>query len=411
MRSCQTFSATLLACTLAVPGPAAAGQGEETVVLHSVEVATVEERFMLSTPNGASYELAALQSPTECPAAAGGSWACGEGALQALSAAVAGETLACRILRDGHSPAVECTAQTRNLNLWMLQVGWARLHPEWRGQIVDYDEAELAARTAGAILWYNAGSEAPEGASDYSPIVTPHPEGVGTRTFLVRSHEGDVRVYDQVSPPGADTPFLEYFPAELPAQANQVVLEPRGNWVPALYTGDFIVHRTTGRGFAYAHVPSIVENFPLAYIVDSADAEGQRYDTVVLDGVAWITRSGDLQPARVPLGTRVERRGATASERRTIGSGLPEDELRAGVWALDKLRVVVAEDPYGCVRATWCRFAVLDETDVVLAGTAREAPELLVHDDDVVSRTAVAKPGVVALVWQEPGGEWKRWAP
>jgi len=410
MHSCSKLKATLLVCVLAVPGAAVAGQGD-TVVLRSVEVTTVGERFMLATRDGASYELAALQSPTDCPAATGGGlWACGEGALQALSAAVAGETLACEIVRDGDPPAVRCTAQTRDLGLWMLRIGWAKLPLEWQGQIAEYDEAELAARTAGAMLWYDAGSEHAAATLDHLVPVGRHPEDLGFSTFLVRSFEGDVRVYDRVSAP-EDTISVDYFAADLSTRAGRLAFEPRNEWVPALDVGDFIMHPTTSRGLAYARVPPSVDRFPLAYVVDAADSEGQRYDTVVLDGMAWVARRGDLQPFRVPLGNRGERRGATAAERRTIGSGLPEDELRAGVWALDGLRVVVAEDAYGCVRATWCRFAVLDETDVVVSGIAREAPELLVQDDDAVLRTVAAEASLTVLVWQEPGGEWKRWAP
>ena len=412
MRSYRRSGAALLAATLALlPGTAAAAQ-QGTVVLSEADVTRVGGRFILSA-DGASFELAALESPTECPAAGGGTWTCGEGSRRALAAAVAGETLTCLIMGRGDPPPVECTAQTRNLNLWMLQVGWAALRPEWRNPPPAYRDAEQAARAAGAMLWYDPGTEPAEDPANSRPPAGQRPQRVDAGVFLARRQEGDVRVYTREKPPDDDEVPLNYidFAEDLSTPTTRTGFPLDPNWVPALGTGDSIVHRTNDGRFAYARAPSADGALPLAYMAAAGNVAGRRYATVMLDGMPWSVRRGDLQPARVPLGARAARRGATVAERSAIGAGLPEDRLRAGVWTFGTLRVVVAEDPYACARGTWCRFAVLDEAGTVASGTAREAPELIAQNADGTPAAAPAAPDGIALVWQAPGGAWRRWAP
>ena len=421
MQSHRRFGAGLLVGTLALTGPVAASQEGRGLVLRIADVTTSGERLVLSTADGESYELGAVQTPADCPAADGGTWPCGEGARQALAAAVAGEQLECRILENGEPPAVECRAQTRNLNVWMLQIGRAALQPGWRGRISEYDEAESAARAAGALRWYDAEGET---ASPQSPAGSGDPSGAGTGVgdtaadsagtggFLLRRQEGKVRTYVLASTADAELPPLDYIDYEV----DLSVSSPRTGFplddddVPALATGEFIVHETNGGRFAYAQASPADDLVPLAYLVDAAEPPGRRYTRIVLDDVAWTARRGNLQPARTPLGTQVERRGATTAERAAVGAELLRNPLRAGVWTLGAFRVVVAEDPLGCDRSTWCRFAVLDDAGAVVAGTAREAPELVILNDGVAA-TAGREPHLTGLVWEAPGGAWMLWTP
>ena len=275
-------------------------EGRLALFLQEVDVTTSRGRLVLSTANGQSYELAALEAPDECPAPGGGTWACGDGARQVLAGAVAGEQLECTILENGTLPAVECRAQTRNLNVWMLDIGRAKLHADWKGRFTHYDDAASAANAAGALVW---------------------------NTGAVESSRSDV---------------TERLPA----------------------------------------------------------AGSETYEL------------GQPLPARNGLRTRAERRGATAAERSVIAAELPEDKLRAGVWVFNTYRVVVAEDAFGCVRFTWCRFAVLDgEGDVVVSGTAREAPELLLWNGAAAAAGDADGPDLAGLVWEEPAGTWREWRP
>lgn len=95
--------------------------------------------------------LAAPPPGADCPAADGvGRWNCGDGSRDALQSRLNGEEVVCRL--DGAGPA-ECSVQTLNLNVWMLQTGRAFLQPGWRGRVQLYDQAELVARRSGAMLW------------------------------------------------------------------------------------------------------------------------------------------------------------------------------------------------------------------------------------------------------------------
>ena len=452
MRRYGAFGTAVLVGSLALQGGAASCQGDQDIVLRDVEVAVSNGRLVLSTADGGTYELAGLEAPPTCPAGDGRTWACGEGAREALAAAVAGETLQCRVLDNGAPPAVECFAQTRNLNVWMLHVGRARLQPTWSNRIPEYDEAQLSARSAGAIVWDEsrgdaetsadgpnfeqdaAGGGSPDAHNNrfFRPVPRSETEsardpsalraGIGTPaagralagTFLLRRQDGDVRAYVLDPPADAGDVDLEYVgvEADLSTQTPETASLLDDDRVPALGMNDLIVHHARGGEYAYVRAPHDAADLPLAYIVDGGDLEGRSYTNIVLDGMTWFSRRGYLQPLRVPLWEIIERRGATATERRAIASGLSEDTLRAGVWAMDGFRVVVAEDASGCARWTWCRFAVLDDTGVVVSGTARDAPAFPVLADAGPPGTPDEAPDLIpGLVWQTPAGDWMRWAP
>ena len=452
MRRHGTFGTVILVGSLALPGAAASCQGDPGIELRDVEVVLSDGRLVLSTPSGDTYELAGLETPPTCPASGGSTWACGEGAREALAAAVEGETLQCRVLDKGTPPAVECFAQTRNLNVWMLHVGRATLQPAWSNRIPEYDEAQLSAQSAGAMVWDESrevetaaddpnvvqdagGGESPDAApgNRFSRPVprsqaesAREPSALGTRmgmqaagrtqagTFLLRRQDGDVRAYVLDPPADGGDVALEYVAveADLSRQTPGSGALLDDERVPALGMGDFIVHHARGSEYTYAPAPHEAGDLPLAYVVDGGDVEGRSYTDIVLDGMAWTSRRGYLQPLQVPLWETIERRGATAAERRAIGSGLPEDNLRAGVWAVDGFRVVVAEDASGCARWTWCRFAVLDDTGVVVSGTARDAPAFPVLADLLPPEAPdEARELVPGLVWQTPAGNWMRWTP
>ena len=412
MRSHGMFGSALLAGIVFVQSSSVPAQEDGAFELRDVDVTVEDGRLVLSTVEGASYQLAALEVPEECPAAGGGLWACGEGSRQSLAAAVKGEVLECRIVEPGSPPSVECYAQTRNLNQWMLEVGRAKLYSAWvRGSIPAYDAAERVARAAGAMLWDASEPELTLLTLRF-PVPAP-PLGPGGVTeggqFLGRGMEGFVRTYE-VFQPERDV-RVDYLPydQELPMRSGDSL----GSYVAAIGVGDGIVHPAAEGQFAFTEAPSRDGVVPLAYIVNSDTVAGRSYTTILLDQyLAWTPRRGVLQPVRAPLGSRTERRGATAVERRAIGEGLPEDGLRAGVWTYDRFRVVVAEDPLGCERYMWCRFAVLDEgNEVVVFDIAREAPELAVLNAGAVSESVTVSPDVGGLVWETPGGVWKQWSP
>ena len=438
MRSQAVFGTTLLVVILALPSCTAGNQQDPGFVLRDVDVTVSGERLLLSTADGETYEVAALEALASCPADDGGAWPCGEGSRQALAEAVAGEALECRVLEDGNPPAVECRAQTRNLNVWMLEVGRATLHPDWRGRFPEYDDAESAARAAGALPWSNSGGETPEvqpgdvppAESSGEPPSAPLPGelryrappgnraaasaqgGVVPGRFLLQGTEGDIRTYELVRPATGDGVPLEYIAHEqnLSAVSPRAGLPPGPGWLPAVGSGELVAHAASGGRLGYAQAPAYDDRSPLAYVLDSPEAQGRRYAAIMLDGIAWTSQRGALQPARTPLRSRVDRRGATAAERRAIGDGLPEDRLRAGVWTLGAFRIVVAEDPYGCARYTWCRFAVLDDAGIVVSGTALEAPEL-VAPNAVATAGAGASREMTGLVWAAPEGGWRVWTP
>ena len=464
MRRHGTFGAALLVGSLALPAAAASCRGENDVVLRDVEVVVSDGRIVLSTPDGDTYELAGLETPPTCPAAGGGTWACAEGAREALAAAVAGETLRCRVIDEGTPPAAECFAQTRNLNVWMLHVGRAKLQPAWSDRIPEYDEAQLSAQSAGAMVWDDSPGDAdnPAGNQDFEQDATrgeplgtqrdgespdaprgnrffrPAPQSptetaqdpsarragsaamqaAGRTTagaFLLRRQDGDVFTYVLTPPADGGEVALEYAAgdADLSTQTAGPGSRLDDGRVPALGMDDLIVHHARGGEFAYARPGAhAAGDLPLAYIVAEGNVAGEPYADVALDGMAWTSRRGALQPLQVALWATAERRGATAAERRAIASGLPEDQLRAGVWAVDAFRIVVAEDAVGCARWTWCRFAVLDDTGVVVSGTAREAPALPVPAGAPPPGTPRGAPGdFPGLVWLAPAGDWMRWAP
>ena len=131
---------------LALPGATAMGQDDHRVVLRDVEVVVSEDqRLVLHASDGQTYELAGLRALRECEGAAG-MWACGEASRQVLQSAVAGEMLDCAILENGDRPAVECMAQTRNLNLWMLRGAGVELLEGWaeREAFARYKNADRA---------------------------------------------------------------------------------------------------------------------------------------------------------------------------------------------------------------------------------------------------------------------------
>lgn len=151
------ISTLLLAIALAVRP--AAGQ---VAFLTGPATALSGAAIQMEDPAGRSVRLrlAGLAAPTEgmrCPAADGDlpDWECGTGSRLALASVIEGEILECRLhgTEAGEPPAVECLAQTRNVNEWMLRTGWAILQPEWRGRNPEWDSAELLARRAGAMLW------------------------------------------------------------------------------------------------------------------------------------------------------------------------------------------------------------------------------------------------------------------
>lgn len=147
----------LVSAMLALAGPAAAED-----LVHGTAVAESGDRLRLETLRGGiEVRLQGLAAPppgTTCPSAAGkrSRWNCGDGSRDALTARIGGEDVVCRLTgRDaGGAALAECAVQSRNLNLWMLATGRAILMKGWRGRIRAYDEAEMVARRAGAMLWH-----------------------------------------------------------------------------------------------------------------------------------------------------------------------------------------------------------------------------------------------------------------
>lgn len=276
----------------------ASGQGDARVVLTGVQVEVSEDgRLVLRASDGSSYELAGLRARSECEGARG-VWACGRASRQLLEAAVAGETLECKILEHGDRPGVECMAQTRNLNLWMLRGAGVDLLPEWsdRDGFARFRDADRARRE--------------------------------TRE-LVRA-------------------LAELDPLDI----------------------------------------------------------GSRSSEAIRRSVA-LEEEDDSSSPGVPLGERVQRRGATVEERRIIAEGAIEDRLRAGVWELGGSRVIVGEDLQSCLY-DWCRFAVVASSgEVVLLGTARGAPRVVVPDGPAF---VVGSLDPLVLTWEEPGGTWELWS-
>ena len=139
----------MLTAVALVGALAAAAEAQESprIVLTDVEVTVSEDqRLVLYVSDGRTYELAGLRARHECEGATG-RWECGEASRRLLQGAVNGENLECVVLGGGDRPTVECMAQTRNLNLWMLRRAGIELLPEWRAAR-EYAEAEQARRTA-----------------------------------------------------------------------------------------------------------------------------------------------------------------------------------------------------------------------------------------------------------------------
>ena len=116
------FKAIALASMFAFAA-AAAGQ-ELQLTLHDVEVELFEDGRLVLHADGSSFQLAGLRALHQCEDDAGRPWACGEASRRALQGAVRGEKLDCAIIPHGtrgDRPAVECMAQTWNLNLWMVR--------------------------------------------------------------------------------------------------------------------------------------------------------------------------------------------------------------------------------------------------------------------------------------------------
>jgi endonuclease YncB( thermonuclease family) len=399
MRSHEILGVALLAAGLVVQSSTVLAQ-DAAFALGDVAVAVVDQRLVLTTADGTSYVLAALDVPEECPAAGGRTWACGEGARQALAAAVKGEVLECSIVQPDDPPALECYAQTRNLNQWMLRGGRARLVATARGSVPSYDAAEHVARETGAMLWYDPDSVSTSPPSPGELFATASPPDLSTGNegsrFLVRGVDGQVLTYGLSQPPPDSQVRMGYFSSDEKSSIRSAEFP----YVAAIGLGEFIVHQTAPEGsFAFAAAPADETDVPLAYVMDSA-AQGRPYTAIMFDDhLAWTSRQGVLQPVRLPLDSLAERRGATLSQRRSLGGDLPASQLRAGVWSYDSVQVVVAEDPFGCEQFTWCRFTVLERGDVVLSEIAREAPALVVVDDGV------------ELVWETPEEKWKVWSP
>ena len=287
------LKAVALGGVLVLPGVMAVAQDNSWIELQGVEVELLEDgRLVLVALDGRSYELAGLRVLEQCEGAAG-SWACGEAARQLLQGAVRGEKLDCLVLEAGKRPAVECRAQTRNLNLWLVRRPGVELAAEWsdRPAFSRYREAEQS--------------------------------GQAMRDL-----------------------------ARAVAERDPLQIRSRG---PSALSSAAFVDRVT-------------------------------------DGAPWKT---------LALSERVERRGATAAERGIIADGLLEDGIRAGVWELGGLRVIVGEDIESCLQYIWCTFAVVDAAGhVVLSGTARGAPRVADADGSEA----------FVLVWQEPGGAWQQWS-
>ena len=149
MACCSVLKAVALGGVLVVVLAATAvSQGIERIILQDVEVAvSADERLLLQMSDGPVYELAGLHAPMDCEGVAG-MWACGEASRRLLQGAVDGEKLECVVLETGERPAVECLAQTRNLNLWMLRAAGVELLAEWRDRegFSEYRDAERSRR-------------------------------------------------------------------------------------------------------------------------------------------------------------------------------------------------------------------------------------------------------------------------
>ena len=426
MRAWWTLDAVLvILVSFGTPSSAAAAPQGEGTLLRGTAIAVSGDRIVLSANADDHHHLAllGLAVPAQCPAAGGGTWPCGVGARQALASAIEGETLECKIVDATSIPTAECFVQNRNLSLWMLETGWAMLPPSWRETSPEYDEAERAARIAGATLWYAPDTDtAGQPAADVSfPARAAQRPSSDRRWFLVRQHASqDTRAYMLVRP-AASAISLDYF------DLARVRGDFGAEWVPAFTAeaaGDHIDNLSRGDWLAYARASAVGDNVvPIAYVDFTKTTESQLHiggmvdrghdKILVLDDVEWTVHNGILQPVRLRLSEMVERRGANAIERRLVGSGLPEDTLMAGVWALEDHRIVVAEDSFGCSRWTWCKFVVLNnDGHVVLSGTAKEAPELARSRwsfNMLSDGIAWADPTELELVWEEPDGKWMFW--
>ena len=117
--------------------------------------------LVMEDPAGESIQvaLAGLASPPPgevCPSVIEGlaDWACGDGSRDALAGLVQGEIVECQLLPVADRVVTgDCMVQTRNVTEWMLGTGRAILAPGWRGRNVAWDEAEMQARRARAMLW------------------------------------------------------------------------------------------------------------------------------------------------------------------------------------------------------------------------------------------------------------------
>ncbi len=153
---------TILALILtvrAIPGPA---QDTVTGTGTALTGALLEIQPPLGDPR--RLRLAGLLVPppgTLCPGVAPApDWECGTGSQLSLQDEMQGETVTCAIVPSlspqtdpDAPPDAECHVQTRNLNIRMLETGWAILRPAYRGRNAAYDAAEHLARRTDATLW------------------------------------------------------------------------------------------------------------------------------------------------------------------------------------------------------------------------------------------------------------------
>ena len=109
------------------------GPRQQFSLQQPIEVGLSQDGRLVLHTDESSYELAGLRVPQQCEGDAG-PWACGSAARQILQGAVRGEKLHCTVFAGGveERPAVECMAQTRNLNLWMAQRPSVEVPDEWR---------------------------------------------------------------------------------------------------------------------------------------------------------------------------------------------------------------------------------------------------------------------------------------
>lgn len=156
--------ALLTILTLILSAPAIPVLAQETVT--GSGTALTGALFEIQSPLGdpRRLRLAGLLVPppgTLCPGVAPApDWECGTGSQLSLQDEMQGETVICAIvplrappIDPDAPPDAECHVQTRNLNIRMLETGWAILRPAYRGRNAAYDAAEYLARRTAATLW------------------------------------------------------------------------------------------------------------------------------------------------------------------------------------------------------------------------------------------------------------------